>query len=256
MDEIKKKLARFPKTRPPLGVKASLLYEKEYAINRTGSGIYSIVRFLESWMHRKIAASHIRGALLEIGAGGLNHVPYERNVTKYDVIEPLGKQLSDKSPYKYQVNKFYTDYHEMLSMIDTHQYDRIISIAVFEHLENLPFILAASSQLLSETGILQVGIPSEGGMLWGIGWRLTTGISYRLRTGLNYKKIIRHEHINTLDEILLLIKYLFEDFKIEFFPCLGKHGSFYCYVEAAKPFKAKSREILNQCEKRRGAGYA
>ncbi|MCB2184494.1 MAG: class I SAM-dependent methyltransferase [Desulfobulbaceae bacterium] len=246
MDDILKILASFPKNRRPLSAKGRLVYEKEYAINRTGNGIYSVVRFLESWMHRKIAVSKIPGSVLEIGAGGLNHIAYEKNVPQYDVIEPLAGQLCEKSPHRHRVNEIYSDYGVMRSMIGRHQYDRIISIAVFEHLQNLPFVIAASARLLSKNGILQVGIPSEGGFLWGFAWRLTTGISYRLRTGLSYTELMRHEHINTLDEIFLIIQYLFKNTSISFFPCFGKHGSFYSYIEASAPHRQRSKEILSK----------
>lgn len=46
-------------------------------------------------------------------------------------------------------------------------YDRIFSIAVLEHLENLPAVVAASARRLSRDGVFQAGIPAEGGLVWG-----------------------------------------------------------------------------------------
>ena len=53
---------------------------------------------------------------------------------------------------------------------------------------------------LEADGVFQAGIPSEGGFLWGIAWRLSTGISYYLRTGLGYGVVMRHEHIDSAFE--------------------------------------------------------
>jgi len=77
------------------------------------------------------------------------------------------------------------------------QYDRVLSVAVLEHLGEMPAIIAASARLIRQGGVFQAGIPAEGGLLWGLAWRLTTAIAYRARTGLAYAPVMRHEHLNT-----------------------------------------------------------
>jgi SAM-dependent methyltransferase len=182
-------------------------------------------------MHRHVAASVAGGNLLEIGAGNLNHVPYLPDSCTCDVIEPF-KELWEDSPYRLQVRRIYSDLQDVPQNA---RYDCIFSVAVLEHLSDLPFILARSGLLLRSGGKFEAGFPSEGGLLWGLAWRLTTGIDYRLRRGLNYGDVMRHEHLNTAREILRLIDFFYEQVEIRRFPTPLIHLSFYTTIIACRP---------------------
>ena len=105
-----------------------------------------------------------------------------------------------------------------------------------EHVEHLPDVVARSGLLLDRNGVFQAGIPAEGGMLWGLAWRSTTGIAYRLRTGLPYAPVMHHEHVNTAEEIIAIVRYLFRSVTVSWFPLPSRHLSFYCYIEARDPY--------------------
>ena len=191
----------------------------------------SMAQKLESWMHSEVAR-HVSGTrMLEIGSGTLNQLPYMviNDNTSYDIIEPM-KFMYEKSPHCSKVRNFFEDISECYL-----EYDAIFSVAVLEHIVDLPRIVARSGVLLSSSGCFVNAIPCEGGMLWSLSWRCTTGVSYRLRTGQSYKKLIRHEHVNTYDEILALIGYFFGEATVSFFPLSGKHLSFYACVTARSP---------------------
>ncbi len=86
-------------------------------------------------MHRRIAREARDGlATLEIGAGTLNHLRYEPNQAAYDIVEPAHYQFAN-SPFLSQVRNIYDDVKEVPPET---RYDRIISIATFEHICNLP----------------------------------------------------------------------------------------------------------------------
>jgi hypothetical protein len=114
-------------------------------------------------------------------------------------------------------------------------YDCILSIAVLEHLTDLPFILARSALLLAEGGSFRAGFPSEGGIAWGAAWRLTTGLKYRWDRGLDYGAIMRHEHVNTATEILTLLRYFYGAVEVRRFPIPLAHLSFYTAAIAMAP---------------------
>jgi hypothetical protein len=114
------------------------------------------------------------------------------------------------------------------------RYDRIISIAVMEHIEDLPLTLARAAQRLSPGGVFKAAIPSEGGLLWRLGWTLTTGLEFRLRHGLDYGKLMAHEHVNTAAEIERLIRALFAEVRVEAFG-IGRQLSLYRYIQAREP---------------------
>jgi hypothetical protein len=182
-------------------------------------------------MHRAVAGASAGATVLELGAGNLNHVPYERNASSYAVVEPM-RALWEDSPYRSSLNVIYADISEIEPGAS---YDRIISIAVLEHLTDLPLIVARSGLLLNPGGRFQAAIPTEGGFLWGAAWRATTGVAYRLHRGEDYGALMRHEHVNTAREMQAVIEHFFELVTLRRFPLPWFHLSFYTYLEAAAP---------------------
>jgi SAM-dependent methyltransferase len=231
-EDIQALLASYPRERAPLTPAHATVFEAEYRRNRSAQGgLLSITARLEAWMHRGVAGRAPDGRLLEIGAGTLNHVPYERGVAVYDVVEPW-QSLWQDSPNLKAVNHLYKDLAEIE---EGTRYDRIVSVAVLEHLTDLPSITARCGLLLTPAGRLLAGIPSEGGMLWGLAWRLTTGIAYRLRHGIDYATVMRHEHVNDAAEIRAVVQYFFHDVAERRFPLPFFHLSFYTLIEASRP---------------------
>jgi hypothetical protein len=217
-------LATYPRSRPELPPAHRQSYLEHYRANRSGDrGLSRLVMKLEAWMHRRVAAGVGGGSLLEIGAGNLNHIAYHPDVRVYDAVEPF-RQLWEDSPQRARVRRIYSDLAEVA---ETNRYDCILSIAVLEHLTTLPLILARSGLLLGEGGSFRAGFPSEGGLAWGLAWRLTTGLEYRLKRGLDYGALMRHEHVNTAREILALLGHFYERVEVSRFPLPFVDLSFY-----------------------------
>jgi hypothetical protein len=242
--DVQDLLKSYPRQRPPLSPKHADLYAAEYAINRSGKGVlYRGVALLESWMHRQTAKSNGSTAILELGAGALNHVKFEKHFTHYDVVESL-PELCKQSPLVSKIRHVYEGYGALTPLINREQYGRVISIAVLEHLDNLPLTLATSALLLKDDGVFQSAIPTEGGLAWALAWRMSTGIAYRLRTRLSYIPLMKHEHINSEREIYSLLKFLYEDIRISRFPIALKHLSLYTYFECRMVNKENCRQII------------
>ncbi|MCR4378621.1 MAG: class I SAM-dependent methyltransferase [Rhodospirillales bacterium] len=242
-DNINRILQSFPKTRPPLADAYKKIFETEYIANREGTNtVSSLTQKLESWMHKRVATYQSSGPILEVGAGTLNHLSYENLSNPYDVIEP-SEFLLNEGQNIHLVRKVYTEIRDIEP--DT-SYDRIISIAVLEHMLNLPRDLSVLCTHLRDGGTFQAGIPCEGELAWYLGWRYVSGLAFYLRHHLDYAPVMRHEHINTSDEIVTLIKYLFNDVTIKRFPFPFRHLSFYMYIEARKPNFDAVRALLDQ----------
>lgn len=234
-------LNTYPRIRKPLTPAHEEIYVEEYKLNRGGKGfLYRTTQKLESWMHRMIAHGDKSGSILELGAGSLNHVPYEDPAGGYDCIEPF-TELNENSPYRDRIRTIYKSLDEVPSGA---RYDRIISVAVLEHMTELPGMIAQSALLLEPDGVFQAGIPSEGGFLWGLAWRMTTGISYRIRTGLDYGTVMHHEHVNTAAEIEKITGYFYQDLTVKRTPAPFLHLSFYTYLEAKQPDITRCRDYL------------
>ncbi len=239
--EVEDLLKTYPRSRVPLSERHQAVFVENYRQSRQGKGrLLSIVSWLESWMHKMVASAGGGSKVLELGGGTLNHVPFEPKSDSYDVIEPF-KDLWVDSPNRDKVRRIFQNIEDVPL---SNQYDRIISVAVLEHLTDLPRTLATSCLLLGPDGHFQAGIPSEGGVLWGLSWRCTTGIAYRLRTGLDYATVMRHEHVNDAQEIIALVKFFFENVQIKRFPLFFHHGSFYVFLNASGPKKGYSHHFL------------
>lgn len=240
-------LAQFPKTRPPMSPPMEEAHTQYFLENRERrSAIGMVSDRLEAWMHRRVARPlDVNGdqAVLEIGAGILNHLDYEARPSgapRYDIVEPYTEFYAGR-PELAQVRSAYADIAE----IDRDaRYGRIISVAVLEHLTGLPFNLAKSGLMLQEGGAFQAGIPSESGALWGISWRISSGLTFRLKTGLDWGEHMRHEHVNTAPEIIQLVRHFFRDVRVTRFPIPSHQFSLYAYIEARNPDLARCREYL------------
>lgn len=233
-DALETTLARFPKTRPPLPPKLAEVYARQYAENRAGgSTAASLSQRLERWMHRQVAADVSGGPAvptLEIGAGNLNQLPFEPEGGAYDIVEPF-RELFEGSPRLARVRDTFTDIAEIPA---DRRYRRITSIAAMEHVCDLPALLARAALLLEADGVFRAAIPSEGGLLWRLGWSLTTGLEFRLRYGLDYGQLMAHEHVNEAAEIERLVGGVFERVSVRAFG-VGRQLSLYRFLEARGP---------------------
>jgi len=236
----------FPKTRPTLPAEYQKIYLQHIQENRHGHSPASrISTAMEGWMHRRIARetrARNRGLeTLEIGAGTLNHLRYESHNAAYDIVEPA-HFLFAGSPFLRFVRTIYDDIKDVQPNT---RYDRIISIASFEHICNLPEVIAYCGLLLKPHGQLQAAIPSEGGPLWTLGWKLTTGWEFKRRYGLDYEVIMRAEHVNTWMEVSDALNYFFQ--RVEFsYLGLGRALSLYQVYICRNPDLRKCSDYLSK----------
>jgi hypothetical protein len=234
----------YPKKRPQVDLEKLNKLLANYEANRLRKTAASkLSGFMEGWMHFKVAEdvkSDNTKATLEIGAGNLNHLSFEQPKV-YDIVEPW-KKLWEHSPALSRVRSVYNDISEILPGVS---YDRIISIATFEHLTHLPQVVAMAVLLLNETGCMRVGIPNEGSFIWKTCWRLTTGLEYFIKTGNDYGLIMKYEHVNTANEIEEVLRYFFSDVRKK---VLGINSTFsiYHYYECYVPEKTKAQNYLHQ----------
>ncbi len=218
---------RFPKIRPDLPEEYKKIWDEHYLDSRKGrTKVTNISSKMEGWLHRKVSktASENRETL-EIGGGTLNQLNFE-NTKIYDVVEPQ-HMLYEKENNKNRVRHFYDDISDIKGK---KIYDRIISVATFEHICDLPDVIQRSAELLKENGIMSVSIPNEGRFLWHFAYTMTTGIEFKKKWGLDYEIWMRYEHVNTADEIEILLRHYFDKVKVKY--CgIGRTFSFYRYYE-------------------------
>lgn len=235
-------LSNFPKVRKPLPKAYQDIYESHYMKNREGeTTATSVSQKMEKWLHNMVAADvkeRQDAATLEIGAGTLNQLRFEKTAP-YDIIEPF-KSLYEDSPLLGRVRNVFDDIGDVEL---SNKYDRITSIATFEHICDLPEVVAKSCLLLREDGSLRVAIPNEGTMLWTLGWKLTTGLEYKMKYGLDYKVLMEYEHVNNADEIEAVLKFFYQKVEHKVFG-LSRKYAFYRFYECKQPDIQKAQEFL------------
>ncbi len=223
----------YPKKRTELPEEFQKIYSIHYKKNREGkTTASSLSQKMEAWLHKKVAQD-VEGinnkSTLEIGAGTLNQLKYEQT-KPYDIVEPF-IELYKNSEFKNQINEIYTDIDEIN---DLKKYDRITSIATFEHITDLPKVVAKTCVLLNENGTLRVSIPNEGTFLWKLGWKLTTGLEFKLKYGLDYEILMKHEHVNEAREIEQVLNYFYSKISCACFG-INKRIALYRFYECSKP---------------------
>lgn len=238
--DIPSLLSAFPKQRGSLPEDYHEIYHEHYMHNRSSKGVVgSIAHRLEGWMHIR-AAGDIKGlkedySTLEVGAGTLNHLAYERTGLVYDIVEPY-RELYAGSIHLEKIRFLYDDIAQVRG-----RYDRIISIATFEHLLDLPAVMARCGLLLNPGGTLRVAVPAEGSILWKLAYTFSTGLVFYLKHGLSYEVLMRFEHINTWQEIYALAGYFFADVDMSYLG-FSPGLSLYHFYQCRQPF-------LNRCQK-------
>lgn len=238
----------WPKNRPPLPSQYQAVYEQHMNINRTGgSGLNKLALKFEEWMHRAVA--HPPAAdVLELGAGSLNHLRWESHASRYDVIEPLEALVHEAQGSQTRATTYLGSYPELVAAAGKGPavYDKVVSVAVLEHLEDVPAVVAASAVLLREGGTFAAGIPSEGGALWSAAWRTTTGPAFRRRYGLDYGVLMTWEHINTAQEIERIVQSIFRRVEVRRWPGPTLNTSLYTCLRATSPRREVAKSILAQ----------
>ena len=156
-------------------------------------------------------------------------------------MEPF-RELFDNSPELSRIAKVYDDFSE----VDiSEKYDRITSVATFEHILNLPEVVAKSCLHLNEGGTLRTSIPNEGTFLWTLGWKMTTGLEFRTKYGLDYGIMMKHEHCNTAKEIEEVLQYFYGKNKSSVFG-LCKAIGLYRFYESSQPNVERAEEYLGR----------
>jgi len=234
----------YPKTRTDLPEAYRALYVEQYKENREGVSTASgLAQKMEAWLHKKVALdvqSDFEKRTLEIGAGTLNQLRFE-HTKHYDAIEPFSELYSNSSALS-RINKMYNDIDD----VDlSNKYDRITSVATFEHITNLPTVVARTCLLLNPGGTLRTSIPNEGAFLWKLGWQMTTGLEFRIKHGLDYGVLMKYEHVNTAFEIEQVLKYFYGKNELSCFG-LGKHFSLYRFYESSEPNLELANDYLNR----------
>lgn len=166
-----------------------------------------IGRFISDWGYKVIDKLDFYGkTVIELGPGTLPHEKYIRRNSKPKkyIIADINRKFLLESSKKLtalgiEVQEIETDGVHI--SLPQNSVDIVLSFYQLEHVYELSEHIKEIKRILSEDGYLAGAIPSEGGILWGIGRSLTTRPK-AFKQGINYDKVICWEHPNFCDRII------------------------------------------------------
>jgi len=169
-------------------------------------------RLIDRW-----ARAYADKVVLEIGCGHGHHLRYGGNDYHHyiglDIEYKFLCTLKERFPGTRVVNgsAYALPFRDQ-------SVDCVISVYCFEHLRGLPDCLAEIRRVLKPEGELLVGLPAEGGFLYGLGRGLTSKPYMERKYGIDYDAIVRWEHWNTFNEVVEMLQAQFKITKNMFIP--------------------------------------
>jgi SAM-dependent methyltransferase len=158
--------------------------------------------------------------ILEIGPGRHSHYDYIKftyNIYRYFIYDKNYKYcliLKKKRTLKH------LKYISNLNKIKKNSLDRIICSHVLEHVPEPEKFILSLYKLLKKNGTISITLPCDPGFLWSLG-RLFNYLTFWKFKKVSKKEYLYHmanEHINSIQNLLSILKYNFINYKDSFLP--------------------------------------
>ena len=193
--------------------KFSLLSKKYSSYQDTGS-VGLMMKICHEGLEKINLLQNIKkdSMVLEIGAGTSPQIGYvKHDYKRYVFLENSNfslKFLKKKFRSNYKINFKY--YNGNKIPFKKNSFDRIIISHVLEHVPNPEIYLDQMFNILKKGGFLSIALPSDPGLLWRVGrfFLKLTKVKKKLGLTLNeYDYMIANEHINSIFNLISIIKY-------------------------------------------------
>lgn len=159
--------------------------------------------------------------ILEIGPGDLPHQIYWINKPEKYVVCDIRREFILQSQ-KILDNQRIVNSGYVLDQpripLDDSSIDVVIGFYVLEHLYPLETYLQEIVRVLKPGGLLVAGIPTEGGLAWGLGRFFSSRRYIKKYSDLDPDKIICWEHPNFAQEVLTQLDYTMIRKQVKFWP--------------------------------------
>lgn len=160
--------------------------------------------------------------ILEVGCGSGHHLPYVNcDFVQYfmtdssdEVLEIASKKFSDHLSSGVLV----IERQDAASLVyPDNSFDRIIATHVLEHLPNPVAVLKEWDRVVRPGGIISIVLPCDPGVLWRLGRCFGPRRNF-IKLGLNYDYLTAAEHINSIFNLVVFLRYHFEVLSEAWYP--------------------------------------
>jgi phosphatidylethanolamine/phosphatidyl-N-methylethanolamine N-methyltransferase len=153
--------------------------------------------------------------ILEIGAGSSPHLPYvKHNFGKYCFLENSKFAISFLKRKFYKNKKIEFKYYDSKKIpYKKNHFDRIIISHVLEHILEPEFFLDMMMNVLKKNGTISIALPCDPGLLWRLGRFFLKIFTVKKKlniSNMEYDYMIASEHINSIFNLISIIKYKYK----------------------------------------------
>lgn len=153
--------------------------------------------------------------VLEIGAGSSPHLRYVKHeFAQYFFLENSKFAIDFlKKEFGNDKRFYFKSYKGKKIPYKKNYFDRIIISHVLEHISDPESFLKEMMMKLKKNGILSIALPSDPGLLWRFGRFFLKLFSVKKKLGLSsleYDYMIASEHINSIFNLISIIKYKYK----------------------------------------------
>jgi phosphatidylethanolamine/phosphatidyl-N-methylethanolamine N-methyltransferase len=176
-------------------------------------------RILERRFHKGEHFSNV----IEVGAGTCQHIQHVQHGFDRYVVTDLDEEMlrmgRARLPERTRATvELSVQNARALSYADQ-SFDRLIATHVLEHLPDPADVLREWYRVVRPGGVLSIVLPCDPGMMWRFGRHLGPRRTAR-RAGLEYDYFMAREHINSIFNLVTLIRYYFESIDESWYPLM------------------------------------
>ncbi len=224
---------------PDIKIYEDLLHENYSQLNYERGLAAWFMRKSHQWSEKKYVREDHFSTVLEVGAGTGIHIQQVRHAFDQYIISDIDDRylktadVDDVSNFKIVVA---TEDATNLSFPDN-SIDRLIAAHVLEHLPNPHLVLKEWHRVLKPGAAMTILLPCDPGIAWRLGRCLGTRPK-DLELAIEYDYWMAREHINSITNLVSLIRYYFDDLEENWLPSLIPNidiNLFYiCHIRVSK----------------------
>ena len=150
--------------------------------------------------------------VLEVGAGSGVHLNFVRHMYEEYLI-------TDQSLEMLKANVSTIEYPKKVKLeqadaanlqYDDDSFDRLIACHVLEHINSPQDVLREWARVVKPGGVLSLVLPCDPGLMWRLG-RSFGPRKNSLKSGLDYDYIMATEHVNSITNLVTIIRHYFNN---------------------------------------------
>ncbi len=188
------------------------LYESYNQLNYEKGIAAWFMRKSHQWSEKKYSKDNHFSKVLEVGAGTGAHFQEVRHTFDQYIISDVDdqylKRLQIKEPHTSKIIVATEDAAKL--SFSENSIDRLIAAHVLEHLPNPHLVLKEWYRVLKPGAVMTILLPCDPGMAWRLG-RNFGPRPKNLELRIEYDYWMAREHINSITNLISLIRYYFSD---------------------------------------------